>query len=131
MSKTNNHVDYSLDKEIVEGILANENGFVHNDDHEDKHNSSFNESVKKYHINPRVKTRPELLNSDIILSVRNLKQFFFFGKGPNRAKLKAVSNVSFDIHEGECFGIVGESGCGKTESHPGGYAPCRHSRAMR
>ena len=114
MSKTNNHVDYSLDKEIVEGILANENGFVHNDDHEDKHNSSFNESVKKYHINPRVKTRPELLNSDIILSVRNLKQFFFFGKGPNRAKLKAVSNVSFDIHEGECFGIVGESGCGKT-----------------
>ena len=41
MSKTNNHVDYSLDKEIVEGILANENGFVHNDDHEDKHNSSF------------------------------------------------------------------------------------------
>ncbi|MCR5185302.1 MAG: ATP-binding cassette domain-containing protein [Bacilli bacterium] len=29
-------------------------------------------------------------------------------------KLKAVSNISFDVHKGECFGIVGESGCGKT-----------------
>ena len=46
--------------------------------------------------------------------MRNLKQFFFFGSGINRAKLKAVSNISFDVHNGECFGIVGESGCGKT-----------------
>ncbi|HIT49510.1 MAG TPA: ABC transporter ATP-binding protein [Candidatus Pelethenecus faecipullorum] len=54
------------------------------------------------------------MNSDVLLSVRNLKQFFFFGSGPNKTKLKAVSNVSFDVHAGECFGIVGESGCGKT-----------------
>ncbi len=68
----------------------------------------------KYSISPKLKRRPELINSDILLSVRNLKQFFFFGKGPNRTKLKAVSNVSFDVYKGECFGIVGESGCGKT-----------------
>ena len=69
-----------------------------------------------YHINPRLKRRKELLgdSTDVLLSVRNLKQFFFFGNKIFHRKLKAVSNVSFDVHKGECFGIVGESGCGKT-----------------
>ena len=69
-----------------------------------------------YHIHPRLKRRKELIgdNTDILLSVRNLKQFFFFGNKLANRKLKAVSNVSFDVHKGECFGIVGESGCGKT-----------------
>ncbi len=51
-----------------------------------------------------------LVQSNTILSVRHLKQFF--GTGEN--KTKAVHDVSFDIKEGECFGLVGESGCGKT-----------------
>ena len=69
-----------------------------------------------YHIHPKLKRRKELLgdNTDVLLSVRNLKQFFFFGNKIHNHKLKAVSNVSFDVHKGECFGIVGESGCGKT-----------------
>ena len=67
-----------------------------------------------YKINPHVKQKPELREENILLSVRHLKQFFFFGKGANRQKLKAVSDISFDLKEGECLGIVGESGCGKT-----------------
>lgn len=44
--------------------------------------------------------------SDTILRVENLCQYF----GPT----KAVDDVSFSIKEGEVFGLVGESGCGKT-----------------
>ncbi len=48
---------------------------------------------------------------EVLLSVRHLKQFFPMG---NKTKLKAVNDVSFDIYKGEVFGLVGESGCGKT-----------------
>lgn len=51
--------------------------------------------------------------NNVILSVRHLKQYFRFGTGENKYN-KAVHDVSFDIHKGEVFGLVGESGCGKT-----------------
>ena len=44
--------------------------------------------------------------NETLLRVENLCQYF----GPT----KAVDNVSFDIKKGEVFGLVGESGCGKT-----------------
>jgi oligopeptide transport system ATP-binding protein len=58
-----------------------------------------------------VSFKKDLALSDTILSVRHLKMFFPMGHGK---KLKAVHDVSFDIKKGECFGLVGESGCGKT-----------------
>ncbi len=55
-----------------------------------------------------------LIDSNIILSVRHLKKYFVLGKGRTKTKIKAVHDVSFDIKKGEVFGIVGESGCGKS-----------------
>ena len=49
-------------------------------------------------------------NQEVLLKVEHLKQYFKMGKG----ELKAVDDVSFDIKRGEVFGLVGESGCGKT-----------------
>ena len=49
-------------------------------------------------------------NQEVLLRVENLCQYFRSGKYEN----KAVHNVSFDIKKGEVFGLVGESGCGKT-----------------
>jgi len=69
----------------------------------------------KCKFKPRKPTfRQELVDQDIELSVRHLKQFFKFGHGRSAFKTKAVHDVSFDIKKGECFGVVGESGCGKT-----------------
>lgn len=48
--------------------------------------------------------------AEVLLKVENLCQYFKMGK----KQLKAVNNVSFDIKKGEVFGLVGESGCGKT-----------------
>ena len=49
-------------------------------------------------------------NQEVLLRVENLCQYFKSGSYEN----KAVDNVSFDIKKGEVFGLVGESGCGKT-----------------
>ena len=49
-------------------------------------------------------------NNEVLLKVDHLCQYFRMG----RKDLKAVDDVSFEIKKGEAFGLVGESGCGKT-----------------
>lgn len=53
-------------------------------------------------------------DSNYILNVENLCQHFDTGRGKNKLLVKAVDNVSFGIRQAETFGLVGESGCGKT-----------------
>jgi peptide/nickel transport system ATP-binding protein len=54
--------------------------------------------------------------ADTLLSVRDLKVRFAIGGGlfGKKLVLKAVDGVSFDVRRGSTFGIVGESGCGKS-----------------
>ena len=57
---------------------------------------------------------PENANNEILLDVRHLQQYFKNGVGKNKVVVKAVDDVSFQIPRGKTFGLVGESGCGKT-----------------
>ena len=49
-------------------------------------------------------------NNETLLKVENLCQYFKMGN----SSTKAVDDVSFEVKKGEVFGLVGESGCGKT-----------------
>ena len=52
-----------------------------------------------------------MAESEYLVQVQNLKQYFGLGKG---RVIKAVDDVSFAIRPGETFGLIGESGCGKS-----------------
>lgn len=45
-----------------------------------------------------------------VLKVEDLKVYYWTGQGP----IKAVDGINLEVHRGERFGIVGESGCGKS-----------------
>ncbi|MEG1778777.1 MAG: ATP-binding cassette domain-containing protein, partial [Oscillospiraceae bacterium] len=54
-----------------------------------------------------------------LIEATNLKKYFTKGGGFLGAKqkvIKAVDDVSFSIDAGETFGLVGESGCGKSNT---------------
>lgn len=65
----------------------------------------------------QTKAHPDTSSSKPLLEVQGLKKYFPIEKGLLRrvtGYVKAVDDVSFYINEGETFGLVGESGCGKT-----------------
>ena len=55
-----------------------------------------------------------MAENEYILEVKNLCQHFSSGHGKNKMVVKAVDDVSFAVRRAETFGLVGESGCGKT-----------------
>src|SRR5699024_1520700 len=46
-----------------------------------------------------------------MIEINNLKKHFKVGR---KQMLKAVDGITFTINRGETFGLVGESGCGKS-----------------
>jgi oligopeptide transport system ATP-binding protein len=65
--------------------------------------------------------RPAMLDDPRtpILKVEHLKMYFPIYKGIMRrhvGNVKAVDDISFEIHKGETLGLVGESGCGKSSA---------------
>jgi peptide/nickel transport system ATP-binding protein len=63
--------------------------------------------------------KPRAAGDGVLLSVRDVVKTFggrksgWFGKS-KAEPFRAVNGVSFDVNRGECLGLVGESGCGKT-----------------
>lgn len=52
-----------------------------------------------------------MTSKEKILQVKGLKQYFNIGQSN---EVQAVNDISFDVFKGETFGLVGESGCGKS-----------------
>ncbi|HEX2193679.1 MAG TPA: dipeptide/oligopeptide/nickel ABC transporter permease/ATP-binding protein [Candidatus Limnocylindria bacterium] len=83
---------------------------------------ALNPRLKRHHLErdrsvalrspaaPLLRRRRQAAPSAPVLEVRNLSVEFDSPSGP----LRAVDDVSFDLHRGETLGLVGESGCGKT-----------------
>lgn len=70
----------------------------------------------------------DLNKREPLLAVKNLKMHFpvtrgFLGR--EVGQIKAVDDVTFTINRGETFGLVGESGCGKTTT---GKCTCASAR---
>ena len=58
-----------------------------------------------------------MAEKDILVKVENLKMYFPVEKnllGKVTSCVKAVDDISFEVERGKTFGLVGESGCGKT-----------------
>ena len=73
-----------------------------------------NETAAKVEASAGVR---DATKGEVLLDVQHLSKSFvaatsFFGKPTSF--VRAVDDVSFQIHKGEAFGLVGESGCGKT-----------------
>ncbi|HDH88173.1 MAG: hypothetical protein B6I32_05620 [Desulfobacterium sp. 4572_20] len=58
------------------------------------------------------------MKGEAILEAKNIKKYFLMGKEGIFSKkarmIKAVDGINFSLYKGQTFGLVGESGCGKS-----------------
>lgn len=59
----------------------------------------------------KMKSGESDIKKEKLIEIKDLKQHFKVGRNN---VIKAVDGLSFDIYKGETFGLVGESGCGKS-----------------
>lgn len=80
----------------------------------------FEQSVHPYtrqliaSIPTGAKLEPSLSSSNALLEVEGLRTWFRDQRSRGQQYIKAVDDVSFNIHRGEILGLVGESGSGKS-----------------
>jgi ABC-2 type transport system ATP-binding protein len=79
-------------------------------------------SALQEQVNSRVNVRPRLTSKDVAISISNLCKTYpvpfprvrAFFRRPIKEPVEALHDVSFDIHTGEIFGLIGRNGAGKT-----------------
>lgn len=54
------------------------------------------------------------ISSPPLLEVKGVKKYFVTKSGKGKKTVQALNGISFSVNKGETFGLVGESGCGKT-----------------
>src|SRR5438132_8441600 len=57
---------------------------------------------------------PSTLSDVSIAEVRNLRAYYITSTSNTQRTVRAVDDISLQIHDGEVYGIAGESGCGKS-----------------
>lgn len=64
----------------------------------------------------RIQRKSVTLVSKSLLEIKDLKKYYMINRGMFKkdTAIKAVDGVSFNVNKGETFGLVGESGCGKS-----------------
>jgi methyl coenzyme M reductase system subunit A2 len=67
--------------------------------------------IAEFMKSQKVVEKKEYKVGEPIIRIENLQKIYF---SVDRGVIKAVNNLSFDVKEGEVFGIVGVSGAGKT-----------------
>ena len=82
-----------------------------------KLNADIFEQKKAESQKIRVQSKKHTSEKEKILSVQNMRIYFPVKNGlfkKEKSFIKAVDDISFDVCKGETFGLVGESGCGKS-----------------
>ena len=81
----------------------------------DDHRNGFKEVLKRNDNEYRQKLK-KIYANDPLLKISQLKTWFRArnGESGKAVFIKAVDDVSMEVYPGEVFGLVGESGCGKT-----------------